>query len=99
VKNIVKLIMVPYINKPPIILITMAAGVIRSQWANMAGSAASSQSLRLFIAYPQNEPIPITTKKPVMNLPKSTTPVPPPSIKSSCVAARLHSQFGTGARM
>jgi hypothetical protein len=39
----VKLMMVPYISKPPMILITMAAGLISPQCENMAGNAASSQ--------------------------------------------------------
>lgn len=42
-------------------------------------------------------PIPMTTKKPVKNLPKSMTPDPELSIKSSGFAARLHIQFGSGA--
>jgi hypothetical protein len=42
-------------------------------------------------------PIPITTKNPVRNLPKSTTPFPWLSIKSSWFAARPHNQFGIGA--
>jgi hypothetical protein len=39
----------------------------------------------------------MTTKKPVRNLPKSTTPLPELSIKSSWFAARPHIQFGSGA--
>lgn len=39
----------------------------------------------------------MTTKKPVKNLPKSTTPLPELSMKSSWLAARPHSQFGSGA--
>jgi len=41
--------------------------------------------------------MPMTTKKPVRNLPKSTTPFPWLSIKSSWFAALPHSQFGNGA--
>jgi hypothetical protein len=40
----------------------------------------------------------MTTKNPVRKRPRSITPVPPPSMKSSWVAARPHSQLGTGAR-
>jgi hypothetical protein len=42
-------------------------------------------------------PIPMTTKNPVRNLPKSTTPFPWLSMKSSLFAALPHSQFGNGA--
>lgn len=41
--------------------------------------------------------IPITTKKPVRNLPKSTIPFPELSIKSSWVDARPQIQLGSGA--
>ena len=37
----VKLMIVPYISNPPIILITMAAGLISPQCENMAGNAIS----------------------------------------------------------
>jgi len=43
--------------------------------------------------------IPITTKKPVRNLPKSSTPFPDPSIKSSGLEHRAQTAFGSGARI
>jgi hypothetical protein len=43
-------------------------------------------------------PIPITTKKPVKNLPNSTMLLLPESMKSSFDCALLHIQLGTGAR-
>jgi hypothetical protein len=46
---------------------------------------------------PGYSPTPIITKKPVMNLPKSTTPFPELSMKSSWFAARPQIQFGKGA--
>lgn len=42
-------------------------------------------------------PTPITTKKPVQNLPKSTIALPELSIKSSGFAHLPHIQFGRGA--
>jgi hypothetical protein len=42
-------------------------------------------------------PTPITTKKPVRNLPKSITPELELSIKSSGLLARPQIQFGKGA--
>lgn len=42
--------------------------------------------------------IPIKTKNPVQNLPKSTTAFPELSIKSSGLAHRPQIQFGSGAR-
>ena len=49
--------------------------------------------------YPQvlNIPIPMTTKKPVQNLPKSTAALPALSMKSSGFAHLPHIQFGRGA--
>ena len=42
-------------------------------------------------------PIPITTKNPVQNLPKSMTALPELSMKSSGFAHRPHMKFGNGA--
>jgi hypothetical protein len=50
-----------------------------------------SLGVRLYV------PIPITTKKPVRNLPKSITPDPLLSIKSSGLLACPQIQFGRGA--
>ena len=44
-----------------------------------------------------NIPTPMTTKKPVQNLPKSTTAFPAVSMKSSGFAHLPHIQFGKGA--
>jgi hypothetical protein len=44
-------------------------------------------------------PIPITTRNPVQNLPKSTTAFPALSIKSSGFEHLPHIQLGRGARM
>jgi len=44
-----------------------------------------------------HSPIPITTKNPVRNLPKSITPEPLLSMKSSGFEARPQIQFGSGA--
>lgn len=44
-----------------------------------------------------NVPMPMTTRNPVQNLPKSTTAFPALSIKSSGFAHLEHMKFGKGA--
>ena len=89
--------------------ITIAGTAMWPVWARRTGRAVnmdlasffraadlscmiSSRELEKFL------PMPMTTRKAVQNLPKSTTALPALSIKSSGFEHRPHIQFGNGAR-
>lgn len=97
-KNWVKLMMVPYINSPPTIDITMAGIWIRPVCASRTGKAVVSgqregpRRNRLL-----NVPMPIITKNPVEKRPRSIQALELLSIKSSGFAHLEAIQFGTGA--
>ena len=96
-------------SSPPHIDIAMAAYLMYSQCASSAGKAVRaktkvSHTTRAVLCAVNGElvplPMPMTTKKPVRNLPKSTTaPPPPPSelIKSSGLAHLAQMKLGKGA--
>lgn len=58
---------------------------------------SEKSSLKSLRAAKEAIPTPITTKKPVQNLPKSTTALPALSMKSSGFAHFPHMKFGNGA--
>ena len=82
---------------------TIAGTCISWQWASSAGRAIDDQFTSAVLHYTAcvakrtNIPIPMTTRKPVQNLPKSTTAFPAFSMKSSGFAHLPHIQFGSGA--
>jgi hypothetical protein len=110
-KKSVKLMMVAYIRRPPKTDMAAAPPAICAECQRRAGRAVACQLcdilMRLWLSCAQripvseapwsDLPIPMTTKNPVRNLPRSTTPFPWLSIKSSWFAALPHSQFGNGA--
>jgi hypothetical protein len=119
-KNRVKLIIVPYISKPPTTDITAAPPAICAECHRSVGKAIGVSEIELRACETdrrslwrkvassyvlgvrhrdqgEHSPMPITTKKPVRNRPKSITPEPELSMKSSGFAARPHIQFGNGA--
>jgi hypothetical protein len=57
-KNIVKLIIVPYINSPPTILIIIASGRIISQCASTTGNAIFKPHIRTYSTSPRQLPCP-----------------------------------------
>lgn len=92
-----KLMMVPYIRRPPIIDMTMAGYTMSWEWASMTGNATHISECNLLNGRLCLIPMPMTTRKPVQNLPKSRTAFPLPSApKSSGFAHRPAIQLGTG---